>query len=470
MPATFIYRRQNNTPIAAVATADSEVLPRNNSSFELDGVEYLEVEGSNRGGEGALGKVREFAVARNSDGGHSTGSTSLPTVLFVKSARNPESAMKMQDVQYEFRYYNRVYPQLNVQLDSGQDGDYRLILPDLGQEFADYAIANFNDALEFRELALTAFRELARIHQLGMVHRDIHGGNIMVLPGNRIHFIDGSLSREKSSIVNSTTPPDKQDISDLIEVICDTSETLFGMNVFPQLKYHESTRTQVQNNVEDILQLLARDYLSYHPLAFSDNTNNTMSDFTPFGNSAFTGGSLALKDIGKKGYLYLTQELAKLDEQYMEMQKNSLAAHSLILEIKNAIMEAIDHKELTIAFARQLCADTLLLAQGQQTTRGIEQYLKLAAAIENAAPCQTYTRRLSKAMVILGTAMLIAGLTVSCFGAPAAIAGGIAIFVFLVMAWNTKKDALQATIEDAVASQHPSTGTAAGMRVKHAFS
>ena len=264
------YNRQDNN-------SGNGAMPRNNSSFELDGVEYREDTQSNRQGSGTQGSVRPFR------------SSSSTATYFVKSPLKtpyggsyylPQYALLL--AQTELRYYEVVYPHLNVLLDCSQDGDYRLVMPDLGTTFISYAQASASSPIEFKALTLAAFRELSRIHSLGIVHRDLVDGNVMVLSGNRVHFIDGSYSSTSADLdeITDVLRARRSDIMGLVEIIEKASAKLFGINIFPQLSGYFVRRKLADFRIEDIVQLLETELLS-NMLSLVDPPRNSAVAFRP---------------------------------------------------------------------------------------------------------------------------------------------------------------------------------------------
>lgn len=428
MPATFIYQRKSEQPAENPASGDA--MRRSGSFFRLDDAEYREVQGSSRRGEGGFGAVREF---QRTDGAvtYAEGDEQLSQTMFVKSCLEPDNHTMVGDAQRELLYYQNVYPQLGVYLSAGSIADYRLVMPDLGLDFYNFSLANIDDANAFRELALSALHELSRIHGLGYIHSDIATSNIMVRPGNQVYFIDGSFFVEAAKCSDLSFSR-RREIARLMSGLIATATTLFGYNVFSHLDgvYDIDTAIEKLN---------------------AEKEHN-------------------LKQIKKTDKAHLQNELRLLKATALELGPTCPDLSNLVLSLKNALVEDQKYQNIPVHLARAICQQTTALLSGPATSKDAAAYLKLADQLEAHAPCTTYTRRISKAMLIIGTAMLIAGLTASCLGAPVAAVAGVAIFVSLVSLLSTLKGGVQSSIEDLAAQKEPSTLAASGMRLKHTFS
>lgn len=255
-PITYHHAKPVASKDDEVTENGEETLHRVESSFDLStagagSVKYRQAvaDSEKKGGNGI---VREFVPDTDE-------AQPRPHSVMVKKPKHPNaSEAELRKAERELAFFHRVYPELPVHLVKGNPnapsaGDYRLLMPKLGQTFTAYAQENIRDGLAFKSLVTAVLHELARIHQHNICHGDAVSQNILVLPGNKIHFIDAAQCSEK------TDRGVEEDCLLVAAEIIVASRDLFARDIFPKLTALDDGDAPAPRNCEELLSLLAVD-------------------------------------------------------------------------------------------------------------------------------------------------------------------------------------------------------------------
>lgn len=404
---TLFYTRSSDGP-----------LRRNNSYFDLRGARYRLSVRNTRVGEGESGIVRRFQSADRQD-----------RVVKKPHKHNASLAQAKKEVSY----YQRAYPELDVYLDEHSGDDYRLIMPDLGQELCDYV--EDMDLAQITSVFNNVIDELARLHALGITHYDIQARNILVDDKGKVWFIDGvTYSRQR--------PTQIYDIQRLAELLRN-----LGRSVSPLYLIDMDTSRHKMNSLH-LLRAHVNEASSSSGMIAGPGPFFNPDASLPFYMMNFSYGSaqglstsIPVNKILSADYKKSMRASQQVIQDAPVLAVTKAHAEQVLIDL----VDAVKSNDMSEADAKMIMQKTdILMTSPEQVTRSLD-YLNVAKKLSGSS--KHNGRKLAKIMAVVALGVFIVALSVSSVGVGAVVAAGIGVGVFSLLAIMARKSRLQCDME-----------------------